>query len=106
LDEVEAEFRKREGLQKFIRGKYLMLFFIKFLLEIHVCTPKFCSKHSKPPRVKLPLSIENSMSVIAPRVRCPESLKNFIRKNYIQYIKEMNVTVESHLNKSASLRFT
>jgi hypothetical protein len=88
LDKAEAEFRNGKGLEKFIRGKYLMWFFIKFLLEIHGSIPKFCAKHSKPPRVKLPLSVENSMSVVGPRVRCPDSLKNFIGKNYLEYIKE------------------
>jgi hypothetical protein len=101
LDKAEAEFWNRKGIERFIRGKYLMWFFIKFLLEIHSSIPKFCAKHSKPPKVKLPLSVENSMSVIAPRARCPESLKNFIGQNYLEYIKEVNTIVEPHLSSNS-----
>lgn len=91
LAKAEAEFRVGRGLEKFIRGKYLTWFFIKSSLEIHSCIPKFCAKHSKPPGLKLSLSVENSMSLIGPRVRCPDSLKSFIGDNYLEYIKETNV---------------
>lgn len=93
LTQAEVEFRDRKGLKRFIRGKYLMWFFIKFLLEIHTSTPKFCAKHSKPPKPKLPLCVDNSMSVIGPRVRCPDSLKSFIRQNYLEYVKEVSTVV-------------
>ncbi len=93
LAQAEEEFRYKKGLERFIRGKYLMWFFIKFLLELHSSTPKFCAKHSKPPKVKLPLCVNNSMSVIGPRARCPDSLKSFIRQNYFEYVKEVSTVV-------------
>lgn len=86
LAKAEVDFRNRQGLEKFIRGKYLLWFFVECALKLHCSIPKFCAKHSNPPKIRSSLSIKNAMVEIGPRVRCPESLKHFIEHNYLEYI--------------------
>ncbi|MHC1754114.1 MAG: DUF4435 domain-containing protein [Methanosarcina sp.] len=88
LANAEVDFRSRQGPEKFIRGKYLLWFFVECALKLHCSIPKFCAKHSRPPKVRSSLSIKNAMVEIGPRVRCPESLKCFIERNYLEYIEE------------------
>lgn len=92
---AESEFRKRHGLEKYVRGKYVLWFFVELALEIHRCIPKFCLKHTKPPKVRLSLGLGNAMVVIAPRVRCPASLQSFLQRNYCQYIEEGRTATQS-----------
>jgi hypothetical protein len=89
LAKVEVEFHEMNGVGKFIRGKYLLWFFVETALEIHRNISKFCKKHTTAPKVRLALGVGNAMVVIAPRVRCPDSLRGFIESNYGEYIKEM-----------------
>lgn len=91
----EAEFRKKEGLKKYIRGKYLLWFFVQCALEIHTAIPIFCEKYRSPPKRRVGLGVGNSMPIIAPRIRCPASLEHFIARNYVSYIKE--VRTASHV---------
>src|SRR5712692_4456285 len=87
LAKAEAEFRERQGIEKYVRGKYLLWFFVECALEIHRVIPKFCVRHSTPPKVRLSLGPGNAMIVVAPRVRCPTSLQSFLEYNYSQYIR-------------------
>lgn len=88
LKTVETEFRAKQGVEKFIRGKYLMWFFVECALKTHSAIPKFCTNHSTSPKMRLSLGFSNAMITIAPRVRCPESLKCFIKRNYLEHIQE------------------
>ena len=85
----EAEFRKKDGLKKYIRGKYLLWFFVQCALEIHTAIPNFCEKYSSPPKHRVGLGVGNCMPIIAPRARCPASLDHFVDCNYVEYIKEI-----------------
>lgn len=87
LIEAETEVRQHNDLYKFVRGKYLLWFFVKCALEFHQSISKLCIKYkSNKPRAKISLGYENSIVTIAPRVRCPVSLQAFIRRNYCEYI--------------------
>lgn len=88
---AEVEFRSKQGIERFIRGKYLMWFFVECALKIHCAIPKFCANHLTPPKMRLSLGFSNAMVTIAPRVRCPVSLKCFIECNYIEYIEEAKI---------------
>jgi hypothetical protein len=82
IAEAEAEFRRQQGLEKYIRGKYLLWFFIQCAKEMHKEIPSLCQKYQIPPKVHIELGIVNGMSVIGPRVRCPTSLLSFLEHNY------------------------
>ena len=88
IADAEAEFRSKRGIEKYIRGKYLLWFFIQCAKEIHKATPALCTTHKKVPKAHVELGPRNAMAVIAPRVRCPISLKAFLEQNYGAYIKD------------------
>jgi len=93
IADAEAEFRGKQGLEKYIRGKYLLWFFVQCALEIHKATPVLCKKYREPPKVHVGLSVTNAIAMVAPRVRiCPASLKSFLKLNYGAYIKEEALT--------------
>lgn len=83
---AEAEFRSRRGLEKFTRGKYLLWFFVRLAKEIHQAAPMFCAHHKVPPKARVELGTANVMAVVAPRARCPPSLKAFLERNFSEYI--------------------
>ena len=84
---AETEFRAKQGPSKFTRGKYLLWFFAQVLAEIHKIAPIFCGKHKAPPKAVSNIGVSNAMAIVAPRARCPDSLKQFIEQNYLEYIK-------------------
>lgn len=92
LVKAEAEFRSKRGVEKFIRGKYILWFFVKSALEFHRVVSIFSSKYHAPPKVRITLGYGNAMVVIAPRARCPASLQLFIEHNYSKYISEVCAT--------------
>ncbi len=85
---AEAEFRDKKGLEKYIRGKYLLWFFVYCAKAIHQAIPSLCTKYKKPPKIHIELCVDNGVMVVAPRVRCPVSLKIFLERNYCAYIRE------------------
>jgi len=94
IADAEAEFRGKQGLEKYIRGKYLLWFFVQCAKEIHKVTPALCCEtHKVVPKVHIELGVKNAIVVIAPRVRCPTSLKTFLEYNYGSYIKGVALAV-------------
>jgi hypothetical protein len=84
---MEAEFRAKNGASRFIRGKYLLWFFVQMLTEVHKIAPAFCAKHKAPPKAVSNIGVSNAMAIVAPRARCPDSLRQFIEQNYLEYIR-------------------
>jgi hypothetical protein len=93
LTKAEKEFREKLGPEKYTRGKYLLWFFIECANKIHGEIPKFCIKHSTPPKKRLSLGFSNSMVTVAPLTRCPKSLRIFIECNYLEYVREVELAV-------------
>ncbi len=91
IAKVESDFRRLHGLEKYIRGKYLIWFFIQCLKEIHKAIPDLCSRYQRAPKVHIDLSVANVMTVIAPRVRCPSSLRSFLENNFVSYVLEATI---------------
>lgn len=87
LISAEAEFRAKNGPIKFTRGKYLLWFFTQMLIELHKVSPKYCGRHTVSPKTSVNIGVSNAMVVVAPRARCPDSLKQFIERNYLDHIK-------------------
>lgn len=86
---MEKKFRQNQGLEKYIRGKYLLCFFVRCALDIHKNCPLFCSCHKSPPKHRAAFNYKTAMHLLAPRVRCPPSLKEFIQNNYVEFIREV-----------------
>jgi hypothetical protein len=86
LRETEREFRANGGVGKYVRGKYILWYFVQFVLSLHAASPRFCSKLAKKPKARISLGHANALIVIGPRVRILESLRLFIQHNYIAYI--------------------
>ncbi len=89
VSEIEKEFRDKAGSAKYIRGKYLMWFFVQYALSVHKSIAKFCEKYKSPPRMKASLGHSNALVILGPRARIPDSLKAFINQNYIQYVHQL-----------------
>lgn len=88
LAETEVRFHEKQGAERFIRGKYLFWFMIEMALEFHRSISLVVARLSSPPKCRISFGVGNAMVVLAPRVRCPESLNNFVSRNYVQYIRE------------------
>lgn len=91
LEKAKETFREKQGFEKYIRGKYLFDMFVKCALEIHSNISLFCEKYDSPPKTHVGLGVGNGMAIIAPRARCPPSLREFIACNYSEYIKDQMI---------------
>ena len=88
LASAEAEFSQRQGAEKFIRGKYLLWFLVEFAIEIHRSISNIIKRFTKSPKVRASIGPGNAMVVLAPRVRCPGTLQEFLERNYGRYIQD------------------
>jgi hypothetical protein len=87
LSTAEAEFCLKQGVEKFIRGKYMLWFLVEFATEVHRSVSLLFSRFVESPKVRISIGQKNAMVVLAPRVRCPESLNSFLEKTYGEYIR-------------------
>ena len=94
LAKVEKEFCFYNKFERFIRGKYLMWFFVEFALSLHSSIFLHLKRFSVPPKVNVNFGRGNAMTHIAPRGRCPTSLKLFIDQNYGEFISEVQVAFQ------------
>jgi hypothetical protein len=90
LSNVEAEFRQNRGTEKFIRGKYMLWFLVEFALHIHCFVSVLIARYSSSPKVRLSLGPGNAMVILAPRTRCPASLREFLGCTYVHYIQNIS----------------
>lgn len=86
---VIREFKTANGPQKFIRGKYELWFFIEFVLSIYKNITRFSNRYTKSPKMNVTLSQTNAITLIAARARIPSTLKNFLDKTHVKYVKEL-----------------
>ncbi|MFC0805460.1 DUF4435 domain-containing protein [Ensifer sp. P24N7] len=86
LDAAEAEFTGANDYTRFIRGKFLLWFLAKFVISIHEGTPKFCRKAKCPPKMNVTVGANNMVVFAAPRARASNSLRSFVKNNYMAYI--------------------
>jgi hypothetical protein len=87
LRTAEQDFRYRLGLSRFVRGKYLLWPFVESAVALHKAIAYYCPRYSRPPRVRVTLGAGNAMTIIGPRAKVPNSLKQFIDRNYLAYIR-------------------
>ncbi len=88
LKTVELEFRKKAGIEKFVRGKYLISFFIECTEALRLAIPVLFRRHTAPPGKTACVGEGNAMMIIGPRARCPVSLRAFLERNYVEHIRQ------------------
>lgn len=86
LLETEKEFRQKDGVQKYVRGKYVLWFFIQFVASIYESASTYCARCTSKPKTHVSLGIENALVILGGRVRAPESLRTFLTATYSAYI--------------------
>jgi hypothetical protein len=86
--QVEREFRQKRGVERFIRGKYLLWFLVEFAHHVHKSLSRHVPRIRSSPKPRISLGVGNAMVLAAPRVRCPTSLRAFLDGTYGQYLKE------------------
>jgi hypothetical protein len=87
LRTAEQEFRARSGLWRFVRGKYLLWLFVESAVALREAIAHYCPRYPRPPRVRVTLGAGNAITIIGPRAKVPNSLKQFIERNYLAYIQ-------------------
>lgn len=87
LEEAEAEFREMGGVDNYVRGKYVLWFFVNFLWSVYESISEYCARYAaKKPKVRVSFGVENAIVLLAGRARAPESLRNFLLATYVAYI--------------------
>lgn len=83
---TEREFRNNGGVQKYVRGKYVLWFFVQFVHSIYESVSSYCARYRKKPKVHVSLGVENAIVILGSRVKAPESLRAFLTATYSSYI--------------------
>ncbi|MBF0337441.1 MAG: DUF4435 domain-containing protein [Nitrospirae bacterium] len=86
ITKVEDEFTDQNRHLRFVRGKYMLWFFLEFILSVYTNISKFSKKFTQPPKMHVNLNETNAAILVAPMSRIPESLSRFIERTYITYI--------------------
>ena len=87
ISNMTKKLQKAGNEKKFIRGKYLLDLFVECARNISNSITNFSEKFMKAPKMRISFGRENALTILGPRVRIPESLKNFIEINYLAYIQ-------------------
>ncbi len=93
ITEIEKEFKEQDRHLKFVRGKYVLWFFVKFVLSVYNNISKFSKELTSPPKMHVNLNETNAVILVAPMSRILESLRGFIEQTYITYINGRMSTV-------------
>lgn len=92
LLETENEFRQKDGVQKYVRGKYVLWFFVQFVLSVYESVSTYCARCTKKPKTHVAFGIENALIILGGRIRSPESLRTFLAATYSAYIAGVHET--------------
>lgn len=96
---AENEFRNSEGVEKYVRGKYLLWFMVEIIQELQRSITKIIHRYNQPPKMNVVFGIKNSMIYIAPRSRCPQSLRQFIARTHGYFInKRLGIETDEKSN--------
>jgi hypothetical protein len=82
LEEALQEFLASGGEERFIRGKYLMWFFVEFARDVHRNLPTYLPRYQKSPRVRVPFDHGTSMTLVGARARAPVTLRRFVQRTF------------------------
>lgn len=82
---VEDEFRRGDGVRRFIRGKYEMWFLACFCLSVYRDIATLSTEFSEPPKMRTSMGKGDAMVVASPRARAPQSLRDFLQRTCVAY---------------------
>lgn len=82
----EARLTATGNLRSVTRGKQLMWCFVELLKSVCEQLPVYVTRLTKSPKANTNLSPDNALVTVAPHARCPQTLSEFIDKNFITFI--------------------
>ncbi|HBK99009.1 MAG TPA: hypothetical protein DD001_17650 [Microcoleaceae bacterium UBA10368] len=89
ITDAENEFRRHDSSRAMVRGKYVFWFFVKQCEAIWEAIKSLLPRLSKEKK-RIECGVKNAMVIFAPRTRPPESLKEFVKQNYLSFINEVS----------------
>jgi len=95
----ENEFRAKDGIERFVRGKYYLWFFLECATAIHTDIASIIGSKTAPPRLKVSVGPKNAMIFVAPRMRCPESLRLFLKRTFVTLASPPGTTTQRNGGK-------
>ena len=90
ITDAENEFRRHDSSRAMVRGKYVFWFFVKQCEAIWEAITSLLPRFSSKPNKRIECGVKNAMVIFAPRTRPPESLKEFVKQNYLSFINEVS----------------
>jgi hypothetical protein len=94
-DDISAaveKIRLHARSRMMIRGKYVLWFFVKQCEAIWESIPKLSPNFPKKPNKRLEFGLKNAMVHLGPYAYAPNTLKEFIKQNYLSFISQVNNT--------------
>ncbi|WP_347491231.1 DUF4435 domain-containing protein [Desulfoscipio sp. XC116] len=88
IKEIQEDFSEKNKGYKYVRGKYLMWYFIKFINSFCCTCNEIIPSMDKPITGYRELSEKYAIQDLGPRSKTPCSLNEFIERTYMYYIKE------------------
>lgn len=83
ISNIVEEFKKANGENRFIRGKFLLWFLVKFINSIYDNANLFFSSLKTVPKKRIEISDKNAVTIIGPRANLPNSLKDFLKRTCV-----------------------
>ncbi|HCJ58853.1 MAG TPA: hypothetical protein DHV55_17000 [Clostridiaceae bacterium] len=88
INEIQEDFSERNKGYKYVRGKYLIWYFVKFVNSFCCACNEIIPSMDKPITGCRELSEKYAIQDLGPRSEMPCSLSQFIERTYIAYINE------------------
>jgi hypothetical protein len=85
---AEREIRSHANSLMMVRGKYVLWFLVKQCEAIWEAIPKLLPRFQDKPKKRAECGFHNATVLFGPRMRIPESLKEFVERNYLSFIAD------------------
>jgi transcriptional regulator len=87
LKKIVDEFCDGQGKEKFVRGKYILWFFVEFVVSVSTNISYFSRTITTAPKMNISLNQSSAIVLIAPRAFYPKSLRFFLDNTCVSYSK-------------------
>lgn len=91
----EGEFRAMKGIERFVRGKYYLWFFLECASAVHADIASIIGAQTTPPKLKVSVGSKNAMIFVAPRLRCPDSLRSFLKQTFVSFASPIELNIQN-----------
>lgn len=86
ISKIKRDFQKLRGEESFIRGKYVLWFYVNMALHLSANIEKLTKGRSKKQKQHINFGEKNAMILIASRAKTPKELIKFVSDNYSKYL--------------------